>query len=270
MPANPLRMLVLAFVIGTLGAHGQEISQRPDSDFVAPADIYEANRQDVTLPLASDDIVETEDTASTEVPVEDAATPMRCMAAWSYLATRIVRTPDTALEEHPDFNEANASSHWQHWLRMDLESQQGQISDDFHQRRIAAERIFNTSLQSDGDAHTYRTLGICYVPVHERQLADPTLLMRNFMIEHQGLSGDYAIPVLQRQLRSFPITETREGDLEQGCAPQEERLQVESLQSVKTACFETGGILASQPKANIESSDTLCRATATVQCENIP
>jgi len=37
-----------------------------------------------------------------------------------------------------------------------------------------------------------------------------------------------------------------------------------------TDCFDRGGILASQARSVIEDIDGLCRATASVQYENIP
>lgn len=232
--------------------------------------IYEENRQDVTLPIATMDRDNGENGGGVSVPIENLATPMRCMAAWSYLAASTIRTPDEAKAKHPDFTEATASAHWQHWLKLDLDAHQGRRSTDFHQRRLAAERAFAAAMTDDGDDYAYRTLGSCYVDPSEREIADSTVLLRNFMVQHQGLPESFTVPVLQRQLRAFPITETIEVNPSQNC-DQDATIYVEHARvKAVNLCFERGGILASQPRTTVEDLDGACRATSTVQCENIP
>ena len=270
MPAAQLRLLTLAWLSlsGIALAQQDGIVMSSSVDFGGA--IYDASRQDVTLPIATNERLPSDKNAAVTIPVEDLATPMRCMTAWSYLAGRVIRSPDALRELHPDFTEATASAHWQHWLKFDLETHQGSLSTDFHQRRLAAERAFSLALAAEEEAYAYRTLGICYIPEIERQLADPTLLLRNFMVNHQGLPDDYKVPNLQRQLRAFPISKTAETTLESNCDSSAETLQDEARTNALSECFERGGILASQIKTNTEDLDGLCRATATVQCENIP
>lgn len=232
--------------------------------------IYEKSRLDVTIPLARDDWNEPNGDGSVSVPVENLATPMRCMAAWSHLAERTVRSPEETLEQHPDFTEAMASAHWQHWLKQDLDAHRGSFSPDFHQRRLAAERDFATALAEDGEIHTYRSLGACYVAPSERQIADPTLLLRNFMVEYQGLADSYAVPILQRQLRSFPITETIEMGENENCDLDATVFAEHARVMAVNRCFDRGGILASLPKMQVANLDGVCRVSSSIQCENIP
>lgn len=270
MPATQLRLLTLAW----LGLTGIAQAQQDGAVLSFPVDsggaIYDASRQDVTLPIATAERLPTDQNTSVTIPLEDLATPMRCMTAWSYLAGRVIQDPDALRNLHPDFTEANASAHWQHWLRLDVEAHQGALSADFHQRRLAAERAFSLSLAEQEEAYAYRTLGICYVPMVERQIADPTLLLRNFMVNHQGLPDEYKVPVLQRQLRAFPISQTAETAPDSNCDSSSVELQTKAQEKALLECFDRGGILASQVKTSIEDLDGLCRATATVQCENIP
>ncbi len=270
MPAAQLRLLTIAWLSLTGIAQAQQDGAVLASSVDSAGAIYDASRQDVTLPVATAERLPSDQTTGVTIPVEDLATPMRCMTAWSYLAGRVIQDPDTLRDLHPDFTEANASAHWQHWLRLDVEAHQGALSADFHQRRLAAERAFSLSLAAHEEAYAYRTLGICYVPMIERQIADPTLLLRNFMVNHQGLPDEYKVPVLQRQLRAFPISKSAEAEPETNCDSDSEMLQTDARTKALIECFEKGGILASQVKTNIEDLDGLCRATATVQCENIP
>jgi len=270
MPAAQLRFLTLAW----FSLSGIALAQQDGIVLTSSADsagaIYEENRKDVTLPVATDERLPSDSSSAVTIPVEDLATPMRCMTAWSYLAGRVIQSPDGLRALHPDFTEATASAHWQHWLKLDLDIHQGALSTDFHQRRLAAERAFSLALAAQEESYAYRTLGICYVQVTERQLADPTLLLRNFMVSHQGLPDDYTVPILQRQLRAFPISKTAETTPESNCDSSAEELQDEAWSNAVIECFDRGGILASQIKTNTEDLDGLCRATATVQCENIP
>ena len=270
MPATQLRLLTLAWLsLAGLAQAQDESAVRATSPDPA-AIIYEQSRQDVTLPVASAEILPTDDGVAVTIPVEDLATPMRCMTAWSYLAGRVIRAPEDTKALHPDFTEATASAHWQHWLALDLDAHQGVLSTDFHQRRLVAERAFSLALAEEEEAYAYRTLGTCYVPPTERLVADPTLLLRNFMVEHQGLPDDYTVPVLQRQLRAFPISNTAEQEDVESCDAVALDLQEAARVSAVTECFDRGGILASQSRSVVEDIDGLCRATASVQCENIP
>lgn len=270
MPAAQLRLLTLAWLSLTGIALAQQDGIVLSSSADPAGSIYEASRKDVTLPIATDERLPSGQNLDVTIPVEQLATPMRCMTAWSYLAGRVIQSPDALAELHPDFTEATASAHWQHWLKLDLDAHQGALSTDFHQRRLAAERAFSLALAAEEEAYAYRTLGNCYVPVAERQLADPTLLLRNFMVNHQGLPDDYNVPVLQRQLRAFPISNTAEATPESNCDASAAALEDEARLSAVTECADRGGIVASQVKTSIEDLDGLCRATATVQCENIP
>ncbi len=266
----PLRPMALACLTFFTASYAQQSDGQTARLGTSPGEIYEKSRQDVTIPLATESEDGALEAASVTIPLENLATPMRCMAAWSYLAASAIRDPDTSKQRHPDFSEATASAHWQHWLSLDLEQHQGALSEDFHQRRLAAERDFSTELNDEGDLQAYRTLGTCYVDPSEWQIADPTILLRNFMIEHQGLPDEFAVPVLQRQLRAFPISESIEADTETSCDEQAEALAEDVRLLIVNACFERGGILASQPKAVFEDTGETCRATGTVQCENIP
>ena len=232
--------------------------------------IFEQSRRDVTLPIATGAPFDGDPDAAVTIPVENLAAPMRCMAAWSYLAVRTIHAPRETADEHPEFTEATASAHWQHWLKLDLEMNQGVISADFHPRREAAERDLNVAISTDGPGYLYRTLGSCYVDPAEREIADPTILLRNFMIDYQGLPDSYAVPVLQRQLRAFPISEISEAPQTESCDQAAAQLQADARDKAVLQCFERGGILASTPKLLIEDLDGACRATSTVQCENIP
>src|SRR6056297_3560795 len=233
-------------------------------------DLYEQSRQDVTLPVASETTSNGDETAAVIVPLENQVTPMRCMTAWSYLAGRAIERPDATREMHPDFTEATATAHWQHWLKRDLDANQGTVSTDFHQRRLAAERAFSLALARHEEPHVYRTLGACYVAPLERTLGDPTVLLRNFMIEHQGLPERYAVPVLQRQLRAFPISESIDAPAESNCDAAAQDLAEQARAKAIISCVNRGGVLVSQIKLELDATEELCRATATVQCENIP
>jgi len=265
-----LRPLALACIATFSIAQAQNLVAIDPPPVTEQGSIYEQNRQDVTLPIATAERSDLDTDEAVIVSVENLATPARCMAAWSYLAASTVRTPSEATAKHPDFTEATASAHWQHWLKLDMDAHQGQRSVDFHQRRLAAERAFATAMSAEGDRYAYRTLGTCYVDPSERELADPTVLLRNFMVEHQGLPETYTIPVLQRQLRAFPVRETIEVNPSKNC-DQDATIYVEHarVKAINT-CFARGGILASKPKTSVEDLDGACRATSTVQCENIP
>ena len=232
--------------------------------------LYEQNQDDVTIPLASYEAENGAEIDAVSVPVENLATPMRCMTAWSYLAGRAIEAPDALQDLHPDFTEATASAHWQHWLHADLDANQGVFSADFHQRRLAAERAFSIALARGEEAYAFRTLGTCYVEPARRELGDPSQLLRNFMIEHQGLPETYAVPGLQRQLRAFPISESDEVASEDGCPETDEAIRSDISDRAKLQCFDRGGILASKTKISSESLDGVCRITAIVQCENVP
>lgn len=265
-----LRPLALACIVSFTIAEAQNLVAVDPPLLSEHGSVYEQNRQDVTLPIATAERFDNGSDQAVTVSLENLATPMRCMAAWSYLAARTIRTPDTARATHPDFNEATASAHWQHWLKLDMDAHQGLRSADFHQRRLAAERAFAADMSAEGDRYAYRTLGTCYVDPSERELADPTVLLRNFMIEFQGLPEDFTVPVLQRQLRAFPISEAIEINPSQNC-DQDATIYVEHARVMAISqCFERGGILASKPKTLVEDLDGACRATSTVQCENIP
>lgn len=270
MPATHLRHVTLVWLSLTGIAHAQEDGGRDFFTNSSAGSIYESSRKDVTVPVASDDRALAEEDAAVTIPVEDLATPMRCMTAWSYLAGQVIRAPEEMRKLHPDFTEATASAHWQHWLKLDLEAHQGAMSSDFHDRRLAAERAFSLSLAAEEEIYAYRTLGTCFVPPIERLVADPTLLLRNFMVEHQGLPEDYSVPILQRQLRAFPISKTAEETPEQTCDTVAISLQETARIDAVSDCFNRGGILASQARSVVEDLDGLCRATASVQCENIP
>jgi len=265
-----LRPLALACIASFSIAEAQNGMAVDPAPLTEQGSIYEQNRQDVTLPVATAERLDDENGGGVILSLENLATPMRCMAAWSYLAASTIRTPDEARAKHPDFTEATASAHWQHWLKLDMDAHQGLRSADFHQRRLAAERAFAADMAQEGERYAYRTLGTCYVDPSERDIADPTLLLRNFMVEFQGLPEDFTIPVLQRQLRAFPISETIEVNPSQNC-DQDATVYVEHARvKAINLCFERGGILASKPKTQVEDLDGACRATSTVQCENIP
>ncbi|MEM9376861.1 MAG: hypothetical protein AAGA72_11635 [Pseudomonadota bacterium] len=266
-----LRVFALVCIALTYVAQAQEGASAKLFDDQVAGSIYEQSREDTTIPIATYDREDRDNsTLAVTVPLENAATPMRCMTAWSFLAGRIIRSPEEMRELHPDFTEATASAHWQHWLKQDLDAHQGGISSDFHQRRLAAERAFSLALAEQEEAYAFRTLGGCYVRPIERALGDPTLLLRNFMVDHQGLPDSYAVPVLQRQLRAFPITEAVESASEENCDRESVDLMEQVRKVVVTRCFEQGGILNSTPKLTAEDIGGLCRATGTVQCENIP
>ena len=265
-----LRHFALVCAVLPFGAAAQEGTS---AQFAFPSnagELYEANQGDVTLPVASYDTENGADAPAIAVPVENLATPMRCMTAWSYLAGRTIEDPDTLVKLHPDFTEATASAHWQHWLKLDLETHQGVFSSDFHQRRLAAERAFSIALARGEEAYAFQTLGTCYVEARLRELGDPTQLLRNFMITHQGLPESYAVPVLQRQLRAFPISLSDDLEAETGCPDEVQPLAAMVSERVKLQCFDRGGILASNIKVSSESLDGICRVTAAVQCENVP
>lgn len=262
--------LALACIFSITPSMAQKEGVGPSPAPVNAGNIYELSRLDVTVPLATNERDAPNGNGAVSVPVENLATPMRCMAAWSHLAARTVRSPETALDLHPDFTEAMASAHWQHWLKQDLDIHRGSFSPDFHQRRLAGEREFATALAADGEIHIYRSLGACYVAPSERQIADPTLLLRNFMVEYQGLAESYAIPVLQRQLRSFPITETIEMGEAENCDLNATVFAEHARVMAVNQCFDRGGILASLPKMQVAHVEGICRVSSSIQCENIP
>ncbi len=265
-----LRPLALACIASFSIAHAQNLVALETPVLSEQGAIYEQSRQDVTLPVATVEQYENGTDGAVTIPVENLATPMRCLAAWSYLAASTIRTPKESQLKHPDFTEATASAHWQHWLKLDMDAHQGLRSPDFHQRRLAAERAFAAAMTQESERYAYRTLGTCYVDPSEREIADPTILLRNFMVEFQGLPEEFTIPVLQRQLRAFPISETIEVNPSQNC-DQDSTIYVEHARvKAVNLCFERGGILASTPKTLVEDLDGACRATSTVQCENIP
>lgn len=265
-----LRHFALVCVILPFSAVAQESTS---AQFAFPSNagkLYEANQGDVTIPVASYDTEDGADAPAVAVPVENLATPMRCMTAWSYLAGRAIEDSETLGKLHPDFTEATASAHWQHWLKIDLETHQGVFSPDFHQRRLAAERAFSIALARGEEAYAFQTLGTCYVEPRLRELGDPTQLLRNFMITHQGLPESYAVPVLQRQLRAFPISLTEDVEEDAGCPDELNSMATTVSERVKLQCFDRGGILASNIKVSSESLENICRVMAAVQCENVP
>ena len=144
------------------------------------------------------------------------------------------------------------------------------FSADFHQRRLAAERAFSIALARGEEAYAFQTLGTCYVEPRLRELGDPTQLLRNFMIAHQGLPESYAVPVLQRQLRAFPISLADDVEDDAGCDDDAQETAAIVSERVKLQCFDRGGILASNVKVSAETLDSVCRVTAAVQCENVP
>ncbi|NQY40299.1 MAG: hypothetical protein HRT80_09400 [Henriciella sp.] len=265
-----LRHFALVCVVLPLSAVAQESTS---AQFAFPSNagqLYEASQSDVTVPVASYDVENGANAPAVMIPVENLATPMRCMTAWSYLAGRAIEDSETMSNLHSDFTEATASAHWQHWLKVDLESHQGVFSADFHQRRLAAERAFSIALARGEEAYAFQTLGTCYVEPRLRELGDPTQLLRNFMIAHQGLPESYAVPVLQRQLRAFPISLADDVEDDAGCDDDAQETAAIVSERVKLQCFDRGGILASNVKVSAETLDSVCRVTAAVQCENVP
>ena len=265
-----LRLLALICLSPAAFAEAQQTDVLTPNSVLDPAKIYEQSREDVTLPIASDRSPEPNGDTAISVPLENEITPMRCMTAWSFIAGRAIEAPDEMRALHADFSEASAHSHWQHWLSADLLASNGTVSSDFRARRLAAERTFSLSLADAEEPHIYRTLGACYVPPTERQVGDPTILLRNFMVQHQGLPDTYTVPALQRQLRAFPITESIDVETNEDCDEALEREAVELNTQIISQCFERGGVLASQVKTNAEPIDAVCRISATLQCENIP
>lgn len=251
-------------------AYGQQTTGAALDFFPDAAAIYDAAREDVTLPIATGEPYQNGNEDAVSIPVETPTTPMSCMTAWSFIAGRAIEAPDLVAQIHSDFSEASASAHWQHWLRQDLNAYQGVQSADFHQRRLSAEREFSLALAKNEESHIFRTLGACYVSPLARELGDPTLLLRNFMVRYQGLPETYTIPDLQRQLRAFPISHVIDTDLEIDCTSGSEIPAAAAREVVVGQCFEQGGILASQLRLDVETIDQTCRTTATVQCENIP
>lgn len=264
------RRLACIFIGLTGLAHAQQSTGAALDFFPDAAAIYEAAREDVTVPLASGTVDENGDEDAVTIPIETPTTPMACMTAWSFIAGRAIEAPELIAQIHSDFSEASASSHWQHWLRRDLDTNQGVQSADFHQRRLAAERDFSLALAQNEESHIFRTLGACYVPPLARELGDPTVLLRNFMVEYQGLPDSFTIPDLQRQLRAFPISHTIDTDMQTDCTSGLEAPIAEASREVVSQCFGQGGILASRTRVEIEAIDQTCRTVATVQCENIP
>jgi hypothetical protein len=238
--------------------------------FPDAAAIYEAARQDVTVPLATSETGENGDENAVSIPVETPITPMSCMTAWSFIAGRAIEAPEHISQIHADFSEASASAHWQHWLRRDLDASQGVQSVDFHQRRLVAERDFSLALAKNEESHIFRTLGACYVPPLARELGDPTILLRNFMVRYQGLPDSYTIPDLQRQLRSFPISHVIDTEAEPDCTQGLDDAVADARNVVVTQCFDQGGIPGSRLRIEIETIDQTCRTVASMQCENIP
>ncbi|MCR9270887.1 MAG: hypothetical protein ACX94B_05430 [Henriciella sp.] len=265
-----LRPLALACTVLWPIASAQDGRASSFVTFEDAASIYEESLQDVTLPIATYDQNGENGADAVTVPLENQPSPMQCMTAWSYLAGRAIEAPERWQSVHPDFTEASASAHWQHWLKQDLAAGAGTISDDFHQRRLAAERGFSLALAELEEIFVFSTLGACYIPPADREIGDPTLLLRNFMIEHQGLPESFAVPALQRQLRAFPITASVESQPGESCDADIEQLERAAKSQSNLQCFDRGGILASQTKVAYEQAEDLCRATATVQCENIP
>lgn len=265
-----LRHLALACLCLPIAATAQDGRASQFAYLQDAGRLYEQSQSDVTLPIASGALSDGNGAEAVTVPTENLATPMRCMTAWSYLAGRAIEAPQALSDLHPDFTEATASAHWQHWLNADLEAHQGVISSDFHQRRLAAERAFSVALARQEEAYAFRTLGTCFVALEQREVGDPTQLLRNFMITHQGLPESYAVPTLQRQLRAFPISETAERAPEESCDEDAPDLQDIARTQAIIQCFERGGILASKIKLSTEDADDICRVTAAVQCENIP
>ena len=260
MPATQLRYMTLAWLSLTGIAQAQQDSAVAATTETPVGTLYEQSRQDVTLPIATDERLPIDDNASITIPVEDLATPMRCMTAWSYLAGRVIRDPDAMQDLHPDFTEATASGHWQHWLKLDLEAHQGTISRDFHQRRLAAERAFSLSLAAEEEAYAYRTLGKCFVPPIDRLVADPTVLLRNFMVEHQGLPESYAVPVLQRQLRAFPISKSIEETPDQSCDAVAIELREAARIDAVSECFRPVAAFSLRKRAPLSKIWTACAA----------
>lgn len=251
-------------------AHAQQSTGAALDFFPDAAAIYEAARKDVTLPLASDEMYENGDENAVSIPVETQTTPMACMTAWSFIAGRAIEAPDLITQIHEDFREASASAHWQHWLRQDLNEHQGVQSSDFHQRRLAAERDFSLALAENEESHIFRTLGACHVAPLARELGDPTILLRNFMVRYQGLPDSYSVPDLQRQLRTFPISHAIDTDTVSDCTSGLDDAIADARSAVLTQCLEQGGIPASRLRIEIEAIDQTCRTVASVQCENIP
>ena len=270
MLGTRLRHLTLICLSTAAFAEAQQIELLPQNALINPAQIYEDSREDVTIPLASSAPLEFNGDDAISIPIENEITPMRCMTAWAFMAGRAIESPDAMGALHADFTEASAHSHWQHWLSTDLAETNGIMSADFHTRRLAAERAFSLALANDEEPHIYRTLGACYVPATDRQVGDPTILLRNFMIEHQGLPDSYAVPALQRQLRAFPLTETIDIETDDECEIETETVSQDLRAETIMQCLDRGGILASQVKVTSEPIDMVCRLSATVQCENIP
>ena len=238
--------------------------------FPDAAAIYEAAREDVTVPLASGEMYENGDEDAVSIPIESQTTPMACMTAWSFIAGRAIEAPDLISQIHDDFREASASAHWQHWLRQDLDAHQGIQSPDFHQRRLAAERDFSLALAENEESHIFRTLGACHVPPLARELGDPTILLRNFMVRYQGLPDSYTVPDLQRQLRTFPISHAVDTETGSDCSSGLDEAIAEARSVVRMHCIDQGGIPASRLRIEIEAIDQTCRTNASMQCENIP
>lgn len=265
-----LRLLALICLSPAAFAEAQQTDVLTPNSVIDPARIYEQSREDVTLPIATERSPAPNGETAISIPLANEITPMRCMTAWSFIAGRAIEAPEQMRALHADFSEASAHSHWQHWLSADLIANNGTVSSDFHARRLAAERTFSLTLANVEEPHIYRTLGACYVPPTKRQVGDPTILLRNFMVQHQGLPDSYTVPALQRQLRAFPITESVDVETSDDCDDALSREEDALSTAILSQCFERGGVLASQVKTSAEPIDAVCRISATLQCENIP
>lgn len=264
------RGLALIFISFSGLAYAQQTTGAALDFFPNAAAVYESAREDVTVPLATSETYENGDEDAVSIPVETPVTPMVCMTAWSFIAGRAIEAPELISQIHTDFSEASASAHWQHWLRRDLEFHQGVQSTDFHQRRLAAEREFSLALARNEESHIFRTLGACYVPPLAREIGDPTILLRNFMVRYQGLPDNFTVPDLQRQLRSFPISHTIDTATNTDCTSGLDEAVADARSVVVLQCSDQGGIPASRLRVEIEAIDETCRTTASMQCENIP
>ena len=109
-----LRRFALVCIVLPVSAVAQESTS---AQFIFPSNagqLYEASQSDVTVPIASYDVENGANAPAVMIPVENLATPMRCMTAWSYLAARAIEDSETMSNLHSDFTEATASAHWQH------------------------------------------------------------------------------------------------------------------------------------------------------------
>lgn len=197
-----------------------------------------------------------------------------CMAAWTYLGKDAIVNRQGTLMLGEEFTEANAAWHWQHYLPGAISKYTPDQVKAFYEATGKAEQAIAELLrQPEGKKKFFARLGQCYRPPTSRQIRDPDLILRNYLVIRQILPPQAGLQ--PQQLQQF--TQTVQGTGNTGlnsdigfsaCAGPLRRAKARAIEQ----CAAMGGYPLDNPVQTSTDSKTdlsgrqTCLATAELAC----